>query len=136
MQRRQYKEARIDYNVLLGKDMKNKPARIGLVMLDQKEGKYIAARDRLNQLVAEYPEDTSLLKMRANIELEQGFADAALLDLEAASALEPDDADIYVMMGDIYVQQKKKRQAREAYEHAIELGIPAPQLAEKLKEVK
>ena len=125
MQRRQYKEARIDYNVLLGKDMKNKPARIGLVMLDQKEGKYIAARDRLNQLVAEYPEDTSLLKMRANIELEQGFADAALLDLEAASALEPDDADIYVMMGDIYVQQKKKRQAREAYEHAIELGIPA-----------
>ena len=81
MQRRQYKEARIDYNVLLEKDMKNKSARIGLVMLDQKEGKYIAARDRLNLLVEEYPQDASLLKMRANIELEQGFADAALIDL-------------------------------------------------------
>lgn len=136
MQRHQYKEARIDYNVLVGKDMKNKPARIGLAILDQKEGKFISARDRLNQLVEEYPQDASLLKMRANIELEQEFLDVALLDLEAAAELDPKDADVYVMMGDIYVRQKKKQQAREAYGRAIELGIPAPQLAEKLKEVK
>ena len=136
MQRRQYKEARIDYNVLLGKDLKNKSARIGLAMLDQKEGKFIAATESLNQLIEEYPEDASLLKMRANVELEQGFADAALIDLEAASALESADADIYVMMGDIYVQQKKKAQARQAYGRAVELGIPALRLEEKIKQCK
>ena len=74
--------------------------------------------------------------MRANIELEQGFADAALIDLEAASALEPEDADIYVMMGDIYVQQKDKDKARQAYGRAVELGIPAVQLQEKLKQCR
>lgn len=136
MQRHQYKEARIDYNVLLGKDAKNKPARIGLAMLDQKEGKFIAARDRLNLLVEEYPQDASLLKMRANVELEQEFTDMALLDLEAAAKLDPNDADVYVMMGDIYVRQKKKHQARQAYEQAIKLGISALQLEEKLKEVR
>lgn len=136
MQRHQYKEARIDYNVLLGKDAKNKPARIGLAMLDQKEGKFIAARDRLNLLVEEYPQDASLLKMRANVELEQEFTDMALLDLEAAAKLDPNDADVYVMMGDIYVRQKKKHQARQAYEQAVKLGISALQLEEKLKEVR
>lgn len=44
MKRRQYKEARIDYNVILGLDAKHKAARLGLAMLDQKEGRYIAAR--------------------------------------------------------------------------------------------
>lgn len=133
MQRRQYKEARIDYNVLLGKDAKNKTARIGLAMLDQKEGKFISARERMDRLVEEYPQDASLLKMRANIELEQQFIDMALLDLEAASKLDPKDADVHVMMGDIYAQQEKKELARQAYQRAIELGIPAVQLAEKLK---
>ena len=39
MQRRQYTEARIDYNAVLAKDVRNLTARLGLVMLDQKEGK-------------------------------------------------------------------------------------------------
>ena len=136
MQRHQYKEARIDYNVLLSKDMKNKSARIGLAMLDQKEGKFIAARESLNRLIEEYPKDASLLKMRANIELEQGFADAALIDFEAASRLSPEDADTYVAIGDIYVQQNKKAEARQAYRRAVELGIPALQLEEKMKQCK
>ncbi len=136
MQRRQYKEARIDYNVILGKDLQNKPARIGLAMLDQKEGKYIAARERLNLLIEEYPQETSLLKMRANIELEQGLADVALLDLKAASELEPDDADVFIMLGDVHVQLKENYQARQAYERAIELGVPAIQLEDKLKACK
>ena len=94
MRRREYKEARIDYNVILGNDSKNKPARLGLAMLNQKEGKYVAALDEMNLLIEEYPEDVSILKMRANIYLEQDKKEVALFDLETASRLAPSDADI------------------------------------------
>lgn len=136
MQRREYKEARIDYNVILAKNLKNKTARIGLAMLDQKEGKYTAARDALNLLVEEYPTDVSLLKMRANLETEQQHSDAALLDLEEAARLDSQDAEIYMMMGDVKLGQEKKKEALAAYEKAIELGIPRIELMEKIKQCK
>ena len=42
--------------------------------------------------------------------------DLALLDLEEAAKLAPDDAEIYVMCGEIYLSQKKKREAYVAFE--------------------
>ena len=57
-------------------------------------------------------------------------------DLENAAKFAPDDADIYVMCGDIYMAQGKKREAYVAYEKAVELGIPRPQLQDKLKASK
>lgn len=136
MKRRQYKEARIDYNTLLAADMKNKAARTGLVMLDQKEGKLTAAIDGLNLLIAEYPQDISLLRMRANIEMEQGFGEVALADLEEASRLNPNDSETYVAIGDLYLEMKKKKEARASYEKAIAHGIPRSELLPKLKQCK
>lgn len=136
MKRRQYKEARIDYNAILSSDLKNKAARTGLVLLDEKEGKLISATDALNQLITEYPQDASLLRMRANIELEQGSDELALVDLEEAVRIIPTDADAYVAIGDIYLKEKKKKEARVAYEKAIANGIPRPELLQKLKQCK
>ena len=136
MQRREYKEARIDYNIILSKDLKNKTARIGLAMLDQKEGKYTAARDGLNLLIEEYPTDVSLFKMRANLETELQYPDAALLDLEEAARLDSQDAEVFLMIGDVKLGQEKKKEALAAYEKAIELGIPRIQLMEKIKQCK
>lgn len=134
--RRQYKEARIDYNVILTADVKHKAARIGLAMLDQKEGKYVAATDALNQLIAEYPGDASLLHMRANVALDQGYAEAALTDLEEAVRIDPSDAETYVLMGDICLERKKKKEAKAAYMQAIEKGFPRAALTGRLKECK
>ncbi len=136
MKRRQYKEARIDYNAILSSDLKNKAARTGLVLLDEKEGKLIAATDALNQLITEYPQDASLLRMRANIEQEQGSDEFALADLEEAVRITPTDADAYVAIGDIYLRGKKKKEARAAYEKAIDNGIPRSELLSKLKQCK
>ena len=136
MQRRQYKEARIDYNVIIGKDFGNKPARIGLAMLDQKEEKYVSAIDRINLLIHDYPEDASLLKMRANLELEQGQDEAALADLEAAVRREPSSADTYELMGDICLRLKKKAEARKYYEEAIQSGVSRASLSDKLKKCR
>lgn len=60
----------------------------------------------------------------------------ALLDLESAVKLTPNDADIYVMCGEIYLAQGRKREAYVALEKAIELGVPRPQLQELLKASK
>jgi len=56
--------------------------------------------------------------------------------LEEAAKLAPDDAEIYVMCGEIYLSQKKKREAYVAFEKAIELGVPRPELQDKLKASK
>ncbi len=110
MQRRDYKGARIDYNTLLQEEPGNNTARLGRALLNQKELKY---RESLEDL-----------------------PDLALLDLEEAAKLAPDDAEIYVMCGEIYLSQKKKREAYVAFEKAIELGVPRPELQDKLKASK
>ena len=136
MEQRQYAEARIDYNVVLGKDAKNRTARLGIIMLDEKEGRYASARDGLNLMIQENPHDTSLLKMRANIELEDNHPELALVDIEEVINVTPADAEAYIMQGDILLSMKKKDEARKAYEQAIKHGIPRPELEERLRQCK
>ena len=136
MQRREYTEARIDYNVIVGKEPSHKAARIGLAMLDQLEGKLSAARDKLNLLIGEFTDDPSLLIMRANLDLERGYPEAAVLDLEEALRLNPKDAETTVQLGDVYLSLKDKDKALKAYEKAITLGIPRPVLMEQMKKCK
>ena len=136
IRRRDYKEARIDYNVVLNKDGTNKTARLGIVILDEKESRYQAATDGISLLIAEYPDDASLLKMRANIYIEQEYNDLALLDLEDAAKIDSNDPDIFLTMGDTCLKLKLKTQARNAYEKAISLGIARQELAEQLKQCK
>lgn len=136
MQRREYKEARIDYNVIVGKEPSHKAARIGLAMLDQLEGNLTGARDKLNLLIGEFTDDASLLIMRANLDLERGYPEAAVLDLEEALRLNPKDAETTVQLGDVYLSLKDKDKALKAYEKAISLGIPRSALLEQIKKCR
>lgn len=136
MQRREYKEARIDYNVIVGKEPSHKAARIGLAMLDQLEGNLTAARDKLNLLIGEFSDDASLLVMRANLDLDRGYPESAVLDLEEALRVNPDDAETTVQLGDVYLSLKQKGKALNAYEKAISLGIPRSALMEQIKKCK
>lgn len=136
MQRRDYKGARIDYNTLLQEEPGNNTARLGRALLNQKELKYRESLEDFNRLVSDNPEDISYLKARATLEVEMNTPDLALLDLESAAKLVPDDPEIYVMCGEIYLSQKKKREAYVAFEKAIKLGVPRPELQDKLKASK
>ena len=136
IRRRDYMDARIDYNVVLSNDGTNKTARLGVAILDEKEGRFKAAADGISLLITEYPDDPSLLKMRANIYIEQGYNDLALLDLEEAASLDPSDPDIFLTMGDTCLKLKLKSEARNAYEKAISLGIARQELAEQLRQCK
>lgn len=133
MHRRQYQEAKNDYQRLLEAKPGDKTARIGMAMVNQKMLRYRESLEELNRLIVDYPRDASLLKARAELELDMNTFDLALLDLENAAKLTPDDADIYVMCGEIYLAQGRKREAYVAFEKAIELGVPRPLLQDKLK---
>ncbi len=136
MQRRDYKGARMDYNALLQEEPGNSTARLGRALLNQKELRYRESLEDFNRLVSDYPRETSYLKARATLEVEMNTPDLALLDLEEAAKLDPKDAEIYVMCGEIYLNQKKKREAYVAFEKAIELGVPRPELQDQLKASK
>ena len=136
MRQRRYNEARNDYRALLEEEPANRTARIGMVMVNQKDRRYKEAMDELNRLVADYPQDASLLKARAELEVDMEALDLALLDLEEAAKKTPNDAEIYVLCGDIYLMQGKKREAYVAFEKAVELGVPRPELQDKLKASK
>ena len=54
---------------------------------------------------------------------------------ESCSRL-PDSLQIYVMCGDIYMEQGRNREAYVAFEKAVELGVPRPELQDRLKASK
>lgn len=136
MRRRQYLDARNDYQNLLELVLNDKVARIGMAMANLKLQRYRESLEEFNRLIVDYPKDASLLKARAELEVEMNSMDLALLDLETAVKMTPDDAEIYVMCGNIYLAQGKNREAYVAFEKAIELGIPRPELQEQLKASK
>ena len=136
MRRRQYQDARNDYQSLLEAVPGDKTARIGMAMVNQKLQRYRESLEEFNRLIVDYPQDVSLLKARAELEVEMNTLELALLDLESAVKLAPNDAEIYVMCGDIYIAQGRNREAYRAFEKAIELGVPRPELQERLKASK
>lgn len=136
MRRRQYQDAKVDYQKLLESAPEDKTARIGIAMANQKLQRYRESLEELNRLVVDYPKDVDLLKARAELEVEMNSLEMALLDLENAARMDPNDAEIYVICGEIYLAQGRKREAYVAFEKAIELGIPRPQLQEQLKASK
>lgn len=133
MRRRQYSDARIDYQRLLEEEPGNKTARVGLAMVNQKDKRYRESLEEFNRLIVDYPRDASLLKARAELEVDMNTLELAIMDLENAVKLTPNDAEIFVMCGEIYLAQGKKREAYVAFEKAIELGVPRSELQDRLK---
>ena len=136
MRRRQYQDARNDYQKLLEVVPGDKTARIGMAMVNQKLQRYRESLEEFNRLIVDYPKDVSLLKARAELEVEMNTLELALLDLESAVKMAPNDAEIYVMCGDIYMAQGRNREAYVAYEKAVELGVLRPELQDRLKASK
>ena len=120
MRRRQYQDARNDYQKLLEVVPGDKTARIGMAMVNQKLQRYRESLEEFNRLIVDYPKDVSLLKARAELEVEMNTLELALLDLESAVKMAPNDAEIYVMCGDIYLAQGRNREAYVAYEKAVD----------------
>ena len=136
MQERNYAFARADYEHLLKLDAKHYSARLGLAMLCQREMKHQEAMVVLDALLQDFPSDDVLLVARAGVENDLNQTDAAIVDLDKAIAINPSQVDAYLMRGQIYLAQKRKKQAREDFESAMKLGVPYANLRDLLQKCK
>ena len=134
--RRDLKSARIDYDSLLKVDPLNYSGRLGLAMLEQKDGNSAKALELLNKMMIEHPQDATLFVARAGVEQDMKQIDLAILDLEEALRLNTSQTEAYLMRGQIYLTQKKKDLAKRDFEKAISLGVPQADLRDLLQQCK
>lgn len=142
MRQRDYKFARADYQHLLKLHPADFNGRLGLATLAQKEGKFEEAFQLLNALVQEETDSQQphaetlamLLVARAGVEKDMKHIDLALLDLEAALRHHPSQSDAYLIRGQIYLDQGKKRLAKTDFEQAIALGVPQADMRDLMQQ--
>lgn len=144
-QKRDYKAARSDYERLLKLNPLSYNGRLGLAVLEQKEGKYEEALSVLNKMIADKADGATqitaplyavLYVARAGVEKEMEHLDLALIDLEEAIQLDPSQSEAYLMRGQIYLSQKKKELARRDFEKAVTLGVPQGDVRALLQQCK
>lgn len=144
-QKRDYKAARSDYERLLKLNPLSYNGRLGLAMLEQKEGKYEEALSVLNKMIADKADGATqitaplyavLYVARAGVEKDMQHIDLALIDLEEAIEQDPSQSEAYLMRGQIYLSQKKKELARRDFEKAVTLGVPQGDVRDLLQQCK
>lgn len=143
--KRDYKAARSDYERLLKLNPQSYNGRLGLAMLEQKEGNYEEALSLLNKMIADKADGSTqitaplyavLYVARAGVEKDMEHLDLALIDLEEAIQLDPSQSEAYLMRGQIYLSQKKKELAKRDFEKAVTLGVPQGDVRELLQQCK
>ena len=111
------------------------PARLGLAQALVAQKKYDAACEALAQYLKLNPGDASAHFDRASALLNLGRLEEALAELDSAAAGAAPSADNLKMRGEIYRQQKKWKEAGDAFTRAIALAPRDPELAEWLGRV-
>lgn len=128
---RMYDVARADYGRLLALDPKDAGARFGLAMLNQKQERLAEATEQLSSLIQDFPKEPDYLIARANVLTDRELYDLALLDMESALKLTPQDPYVYATRAAIYLRMgRHKRQARADLDHAVQLGLSRADLAD------
>lgn len=89
-------------------------------------GNRTLARQRLEAVLAQNPQNVSALKQLGFLELSQGKVSAAAQRFEAARQADPNDYFASLQLGYIYQRQRKTPQAQEAFNAA--LASPDPQI--------
>lgn len=128
---RMYDVARADYGRLLALDPKDAGARFGLAMLNQKQERLKEATEQLSSLIQDFPKEPDYLTARANVLTDRELYDLALLDMESALKLTPQDPYVYATRAAIYLRMgRHKRQARADLDRAVQLGLSRADLAD------
>jgi superkiller protein 3 len=105
------------------------PARLGLASALLAQKKYAAACDALAEYLKLNPEDRSAHFDRASALLNLSRFDEALTELSLSDAGAAPSADTLKMRGEIYIQQKKWKEAGNALKQAISSSPQDSELA-------
>ena len=110
--------------------------RLGLALLNNKDGRPREAMEQLDALVEFFPTHARHLLARADIYLERRAYEEAMRDVRRAMELEPENPECYLTRASLYLAMKKKKLAQQDCKTAFRLGASAEQVAPLLGELK
>jgi tetratricopeptide (TPR) repeat protein len=104
-------------------------ARLGLANALEDQKKYEAASDAFADYLKLKPDDRAAHFDRASVLLNLDRLDDALAELDSADAGASPTSDTLKMRGEIYMQQKKWKEAGETLTQAVKISSKDPELA-------
>ena len=135
-EQRLYKKARTDYEALLKLNPAHEEARIGLVLLNEKDTRPREAMEQINAMVAAAPDHAILYAVRAGLEQTRKQYEAAEADFTKAISLEPKNIDYLLNRAALYIETKRKKEARADLDKAMELGANPEDVASMRHELR
>ena len=109
-----YEEAKADYIKLLSLEPDNANVKLGLAMLYKNENKLNESHTLLTLLIEENPERAEYYIARSNVERLMGYTELALLDVEKAIELEPENGNHYTLQAILYERLGKREAAKNS----------------------
>ena len=135
-EQRLYKKARADYEALLKLNPAHEEARIGLVLLNEKDNRPREAMDQINAMIAAAPDHAILYAIRAGLEQTRKLYEAAEEDFTKAIELDPENMDYLLNRAAFYIETKRKKEARADLDRALELGANPDEVASMRHELR
>ncbi len=130
---RDFKSARRDYETMLEIDPLNEEAYIGLILLNDRDGRPREALEQINSLIAVYPSHAVLYAIRGGMEHNRKQYERAEADLTKAIEMEPQNVDFYISRALLYREMRKKKLAQQDTRKALRLGASPADLGLLLK---
>ena len=131
-----FMRARTDYEALLKLNPAHEEARIGLVLLNEKDNRPREAMEQINAMVAAAPDHAILYAVRAGLEQTRKQYEAAEADFTKAISLEPKNIDYLLNRAALYIETKRKKEARADLDKAMELGANPEDVASMRHELR
>ena len=116
-----YDEAEAGYIEIVELDYNNAAIYNDLASIYKHNEDIDKAIETLNNGIAKYPSEASLLFSKINILLEQEKYDEVITSLNSAIELAPDNQTLYFVQGQSYENMKQVDNAIKSYEKAIEI---------------
>lgn len=135
-EQRLYKKAREDYETLIRLNPSHEDARLGLVLLNDKDNRPREAMEQINAMINTAPDHAVLYAVRAGMEQGRKLYELAEADFEHAISLEPSNPDFLMSRASLFIETKRKKEARADLERALELGANAQEVASMLHELR
>ncbi len=111
-------------------------ARLGLAILNSKDGRPREALEQLEALVQFYPNHAKHYLARASLYVERKEYEKAKKDIAVAFELEPENPECYLSRASLYIAMKKKKLAQQDCRTAISLGASPEHVAPILGAIK
>ncbi len=114
--------AKAKYTQLIEMDYNNPAIYSELANIYKKEDNFDKAEEVLGAGREKYPDNNGILIAEINILLGQGRFDEVIAKLKKSIELEPENASLYLALGDSYKEVKNNEEAIKYYKQALEIN--------------